>query len=124
MRERVDRIFHGTDYESVPVDEWLDGEVDKDEQQLMILTREIIGRDILRGLEVTAQDTLMISQVSAYGRLIMERFVYLDTEDDYEEAIDCFALNMYDGTVDTLYPKNLPNAIRNFEQRIGIIEDL
>lgn len=123
MRERIDRLFYGLEYEVMPVDEWLEGDTEPAPEPLSVWYRELLGRDILRGHEVTAQDTLVVS-AKACGELIMERFVYLDTEDDDEVTIDHYVLNMYSGEIDALYPEGQQYPVQNFENRFRIVEDL
>lgn len=123
MRGRVDRVFYGTEYTGIDVEEWLDEELEEDQEPLLIMSREALGRDILRGLEVTAQDTLIVSSLPC-GQWIMERFVYLDTENDEEETVDHYALNMYSGEIDALYPMGQQYPVQNFENRFRIVEDI
>lgn len=124
MRGRVEQLFFGTEYENIPVEEWLDGEVEQNQRIMLIMAREIIGRDIFSGLEVTAQDTVMVTR-QLCGKLAVERIVYLDTEDDDEETVDHYALWMYTGELDTLYQNSQQqSSIDNFEKRFRIVEGI
>ena len=123
LLSRVEQLFDGLSYENILLEDWLDDETATVDDPLLIMSREIYGRDILHGPEVTAEDTLLVSQL-ACGKLIIERIVYLETEDDDEETIDHYALNMYSGEIDALYPEGQQYPVQNFENRFRIVEDI
>lgn len=124
---RVDQLFYGTDYISIPVSEWLgdnDGERDSEgKKPLLVWERELLGRDIFRGLEVMASDRLALLEQKS-GEFIMERFVCLETENDDEETEDYFSLNMFNGEIYYEDQENHDNAIQEFTERFRIVEDI
>lgn len=127
LRERVDRLFQGTDYVSATVGEWLgDEDMDRDgdgKKPLLVWERELLGRDIIQGLEVTASDRLaLLEQMS--GELIMERYVCLETEDDDCETEDSFSMNMYNGDVYYEDQACHDTAATEFMKRFKIVEDI
>jgi hypothetical protein len=124
---RVDQLFYGTDYVSIPVSEWLgdnDGERDSEgKKPLLVWERELLGRDIFRGLEVMASDRVALLEQKS-GELIMERYVCLETENDDEETEDYFSLNMFNGEIYYEDQENHDNAIQEFTERFRIVEDI
>lgn len=122
----MDQLFYGTDYESVPVTEWLGGQEERDvdgKKPLMVWERELLGRDIIRGLEVTASDRLAMLELAS-GSYVIERYVCLETEDDDEEIEDCFSMNMVNGEIYYEDQSHHENALEEFTKRFRIVEDL
>lgn len=126
LRERADRIFYGIAYEDVPLHEWFGDELeyaDEGKEPLLAWERETIGRDIMQGLEVVASDRIALFRKIS-GELCMERHVCLDTEDDDEETIDFYSMNMYSGEIAAENGMSYESIAQDFENRFRIVEDI
>lgn len=127
LRQRVDQVFYGSDYESAPASDWLEDDEEEYDLEgykpLLAWEREAIGRDIFNSLEVTVTDKLALLE-SVTGELVMERVVFLETENDEGDEEDCLTMNMYDGQIFYENEVRHETAAQEFNNRFRIVEDL
>lgn len=125
MLDRIDTVFGAVDYASTYVDTWIDEDVtDKDgKQPIFVWERELIARDVFTSTELLATDLVSMLKDRA-GKLIMERWVTLDEENDQGEEELSFAVNMYTGELLQDQPDpNIVSMVEQFKDKFRQIED-